>query len=117
MCSSDLETQVRPGIGKGETDPDMRCQRSGSVTDKQLPAHAEVGEQRVLAHRQPEVLPAPQRAGYHPAPDGGGEIVRAGQVAAQRARMQQLHRVDSAADNVPLKPSPDDLDFRQLGHA
>jgi hypothetical protein len=31
--------------------------------------------------------------------------------------MQGLHRVNGAADNVPLKPPPDDLDFGQFGHA
>ncbi len=87
-CPLIAEAQVRAGIGESETDPDVRSQRAGGVTNEQLPAHAKVGEQRVLAHRQPEVFPAPQRAGDLAASDGRGEIVGARQVPAQRAGMQ-----------------------------
>src|SRR5216684_707969 len=52
------------------------------IADEQLAAHPEMGEDRVFAHRQPEVFPAPARSGDDAPPDGRGEIIGSGQVAA-----------------------------------
>ena len=57
------EAQVRTAVGEGEPDPDVRATAAGRVPDQQLAAHAQVGEQRVVADGQPQVLPAPPRAG------------------------------------------------------
>ena len=55
------EAQVRAAVAEGEPDPDVRRQRLGPVADQQLAAHAQVGEQRVVAGRQPQVLAAAPR--------------------------------------------------------
>ncbi len=96
------------------------------IAQQQLAAHAEVGEQGVLGHRrrarrpyrhgQPQVLAAAARAGDGEPAGGGGEVVGAGRVPPDRARVQHLGRADGAADDMPFQAPADDLDLGQLRH-
>ena len=115
------EPQIGPGVGEGETDPDVGRNGPARITQQQLPAHAEVGEQGVLGHRrrvrrpfhhgQPQVLAAAARAGDGEPARGGGEVVGAGRVPPHRAGVQHLGRADGAADNVQFQALADDLDL------
>ena len=62
------------------------------LDDEQLPAHPQVGEQGVLAHRQPQVLAPPPGAVEAAPGQGGFEFGRAGQLPAHGARMQDADR-------------------------
>ena len=42
------EPQVGPGVGKGESGAHVAGERAAWLADQQLPAHAEMGEQRVI---------------------------------------------------------------------
>jgi hypothetical protein len=115
------EPQVGPGVGEGETDPDVRRNGPARITQQQLAAHAEVGEQGILGHRrrarrrlrhgQPQVLAAAARPGDGEPARGGGEVAGAGLVPPHRAGVQHLGRTDGAPDNVPFQAPADDLDL------
>ena len=76
------------------------------LLDEQLAAHAEVGEQGVaVVERQPEVLAAAP-GGLEPAAgERRGEAGRAAEVAADRARVEDLTDPIGAADHVRSRPS------------
>jgi hypothetical protein len=90
----------------------MRRKRPVGGPDEQLPAHAEVSEERVVTGRQPQVLAPAPRAGQGTPGQDGAEILGTGQVAADSARVQDADRFDLAADHVALEAGPHDLDFR-----
>ena len=105
------EAQVGTGVGEGEPDPHVRGQRPVRLADQQLPAHAQVREQGVLAHRQPQVL-APAPGAIQAAPGQRGlEVGRPGQVPAHGARVQHADGVDGPAGDVVFQAAADGLDF------
>ena len=110
------EAQVGTVVVEGEQDPHVRGQRPVRLADEQLAAHAQVREQGVLARRQPQVL-APAPGAVQAAPGQRGlEVGRAGQMAAHRARVQDLDGLDGPADDVVLQATADGLDLGQLRH-
>ena len=66
------------------------------------------GSQRYLPRRRARLTGGPVSA--------VGEVGGAGEVAADRARVQHLDVGDGAADDVAGEAAPDDLDLGQLGH-
>ena len=88
------------------------------ANDEELTAHAEVGEQRVVAvgEREPEVLASTAGRLEPTAAQAIGEVGRTGDVSAQRARVAGVDVGDGAADGVLLEPAADDLDLGELGH-
>jgi hypothetical protein len=75
-----------------------------------------VREQRVLANRQPQVLAPSPGSIDRPAGQAGHEVGRAGLVPANRARVQDLDRLDTPSHDELLEPAPDYLDLGQLRH-
>ena len=112
------EAQLGPAVGEGEPDPQVRRQRPVRLADQQLAAHAQVGRaarrRRRGSHRYLPRRRAPATA--RPA-SAGGEVGGAGQVPADRARVQHLDGRDGAAGHPALQAAADGLDLGQFRHA
>ena len=105
------EAQVGPVVGKREHGSHVRRQGASGVAHEQLAAHPQVCQQRILAHRQPEVLPAAARARDLAAGQGVREVGGSGQMAAHGPGVQHGDLVDGAAGHVLLQASPHHLNL------
>ena len=76
-----------------------------------------MGEQRVLADRQPEVLPAAASALEPAARQGVLEVGGTGQMAPDGPGMQDTYLADRAAGYVVVQALAHDLNFGEFGHA
>src|SRR6185437_2313942 len=93
------EAQLWPVVG--ETDPYVQvslvCRFGGY--DEELAAHAEMRDERIVGtpvglEWQPEVLATSTRRGDPGAAEPSGEVLTAGDVAADRAGLPDLDRTD-----------------------
>ncbi len=71
------ESKIRTGVVEGEPGAQMRAVGRVGITHQELPAHAQMGKQRILTDGQPQVLAAPPDLTHLPAGQRGGEVLRA----------------------------------------
>ena len=111
------EAQVGAAVGEREAGADVRRQRAVGLAHQQLPAHAQVGEERlVVIQGEPHVLAAAFGAGERAADHRGGEAGRASGVTADGARVQHRGGGDGPAEHVAFEARADGLDLGQLRH-
>lgn len=115
-CSLINEPEVGASVVKGEPGPQVRAVRRLRVANQELPAHAQMGEQRVFPDRQPQVLPAPPDGTDLAAGQRCREVIWTGQVPAGRTRMEDVDALEPAPADVPLQAGPDALHLWQLWH-
>ena len=88
------------------------------VSEQELPAHAEMAQQGVSpVESQPEVLAPAPGVDDRAAGEAGGEVVRPGEMAAHRARIEHGDVGDGAANDVLGESAADDLDLGKLRHS
>ena len=82
------EAQLGPVVGEADPHVQVLLVRRPGGLDQQLAAHAEVADQALVAvgERQPQVLAAPRDRGERRAGQARGEVLRAGEVAADGPR-------------------------------
>ena len=97
------EAQVGTAVGEREPDPDVRGQGPVRLADQQLAAHAEVGQQRVLARRT--ATGTCRGAGARPGAPGQRGLESAGPARWRRTARgcRTAAVVDGAADDVVLQ--------------
>src|SRR5215469_11622289 len=115
-CSLVNESKVGARVVKGEPGPQVGAKRRIGVADQQLPAHAEMSKQRVVANRQPQILSATPDVTNLTAGQRGGEVFRTSQMPARGTRMKHLDVGEPARADMPLQSEPDALHLWQLWH-
>ncbi|GAB3871983.1 hypothetical protein GCM10027610_136640 [Dactylosporangium cerinum] len=84
---------------------------------EQLAGHPEVTDEGVLVvEREPQVLAAALDGTDEPAGEDVGEVDGAGQVAADRPRVQHLDGRDAPAGDPFVESAADGLDLGKLRH-
>ena len=112
------ETQLAVlGSAQREAHPQVSLVGGISRLHQQLPAHAEVGQQRVAAvEREPEELAPASGVGDHSPLEHSGEVGSAAEVTSHRSRVQDLHRLQAAPHDVALEAAAHHLDLGELRH-
>ncbi len=114
------EAQFAPAVGEAQPHAQVRLVGHRRVLDEELAAHPEVADQREsgtgAGERHPQVLAAPLRGAEGGAGQPGGEVARAGRLAAHRARVQHLDVGDGPPGDPTGQTTTDDLDLGEFGH-
>jgi len=115
-CSLVNESKVRACVVKCEPGAQVRAVRRDRVAYQELSAHAQMGEQRILADGQPQVLSAPPGITDLPSGQRRREVIWTSQVPARGARMEHLDVEEPAPTDMSLEAEPDALHLWQLWH-
>jgi hypothetical protein len=75
-----------------------------------------VGQHRIVARRQPQVLAAASPGIETPAAQAVSEVDGTGKVAPHCSGVQDLHGLNPPPHRGLFQPTPNSLNFRQLGH-
>ena len=93
-----MNRRPRLAVGEGEDDPGVGHQRRVSISEPELPAHAQMSQDRVAVDEwQPEILAAPARLRKSAPGDLQLEVCGPGQVATDRPRMEYAYAERSGA--------------------